>query len=153
MSQAAWSQFLPVIIQLNGYSTNQTQLMTMPVYVAAGVSAIAVGYLSDRFRARGLFLAGGFAVTAAGWLVLLVSKNKDLSYAGTFLIGMGSTPTVILEMAWLNDNIAGYTKKFVGPNQIHLYSPPSLPQTLVALRSDTTVVLTQSAIGLVLWPS
>ena len=113
MSQAAWSQFLPVIISLNGYSNTQVQLMTMPVYVAAGVSAIVIGYLSDRFRVRGPFLGGAFAVTAAGWLILLVSKNKDLSYAATFLIGMGSTPTVILEMAWLNNNIVGYTKKFV----------------------------------------
>ena len=113
MSQAAWSQFLPVIVRLNGYSSTQVQLMTMPVYIAAGVSAIALGYLSDRFRVRGVFLAGAFAVTAAGWLILLISKNKNLSYTSTFLIGMGSTPTVILEMAWLNNNIVGYTKKFV----------------------------------------
>jgi len=115
MSQAAWSQFLPIIIRLNEYSTTQVQLMTMPVYIAAGVSAIAMGYMSDRLRVRGLFLAGAFAVTAAGGLILLVSKNKNLSYAGTFLIGIGVMPTIILEMAWLNDNIVGYTKKLVGP--------------------------------------
>jgi MFS family permease len=113
MSQTAWSQFLPVIIKQNGYSTTQTQIMTIPVYVAAGVAAIAIGYLSDRCRSRGLFVIGSFSVTAAGWLILILSKDKNLSYAGTFLIAMGSTPSVILEMAWLNNNIIGYTKKYV----------------------------------------
>ena len=128
MSQTAWSQFLPVIIKLNGYSTTQTQMMTIPVYAAAGVAAIAVGYLSDRFRSRGLFVVGCFSVTAAGWLILILSHNKNLSYAGTFLIGMGSTPSVILELAWLNNNIIGYTKKCV-------YGPQWRLQSIVVLGS------------------
>ncbi|KAK4234664.1 putative transporter [Achaetomium macrosporum] len=111
MNQAAWSQFLPIIIKTSGYTDTQTQLMTIPVFVAAGVVTIVLGYLSDRFRVRGAFVIGSFTSTAAGWLMLLLSKNKHLSYAGTFLIGMGSTPSVILEMAWLNNNVLGYTKK------------------------------------------
>ena len=141
MSQAAWSQFLPVIVRLNGYSSTQVQLMTMPVYIAAGVSAIALGYLSDRFRVRGVFLAGAFAVTAAGWLILLISKNKNLSYASTFLIGIGSTPTVILEMAWLNNNVVGYTKKsvtfFFFSNLAPIIFVPSHQLTLAATDSGT----------------
>ena len=85
--------------------------MSIPVYAVAGISAIAVGYLSDRYRNRGRFAMGAFALTAAGWLILILSRNKKLSYAATYLIGAGSSPTVILMLAWINNNIIGYTKK------------------------------------------
>ncbi|KAK0701307.1 major facilitator superfamily domain-containing protein [Lasiosphaeris hirsuta] len=111
MSQAAWSQFLPVIIKLNGYTANEAQIMAIPVFAVAGVTAIAIAYLSDRLRRRGMFLTGCALVTAVGWLLLIVNGPRQLSYAGTFLIGMGSTPMVVLELAWLNNNIIGYTKK------------------------------------------
>ncbi|KAK0611670.1 major facilitator superfamily domain-containing protein [Immersiella caudata] len=111
MSQAAWSQFLPVIIKLNGYTANEAQIMAIPVFAVAGVTAIAVAYLSDRFRRRGAFLASCGLVTATGWILLIVNGPRQLSYAGTFLIGMGSTPMTILELAWLNNNIIGFTKK------------------------------------------
>ncbi|KAK4182953.1 putative transporter [Podospora australis] len=111
ISQAAWASFLPVLLKLNGYTASEAQILSIPVYIAAGVSAIAMGYLSDRFRRRGVFVMGAFAVTAAGWLILILSKNKQLSYAGTYFIGIGSSPTVILMLAWMNNNIIGYTKK------------------------------------------
>lgn len=111
MSQAAWSQFLPVIIQQNGYTAAEAQIMAIPVFVAAGGAAILIGYLSDRFRARGAFLTNCALITGAGWLILIISRSRQLSYTGTYLIGMGSTPMVILELAWLNHNVIGYTKK------------------------------------------
>ncbi|KAK5653020.1 hypothetical protein OQA88_9306 [Cercophora sp. LCS_1] len=111
MSQAAWSQFLPFIIKLNGYTANEAQIMAIPVFVVAGVTAILVGYLSDRWRTRGTFLTGCALVTGVGWVLLIIGGPRQLPYAGCLLIGMGSTPMVILELAWLNNNIIGYTKK------------------------------------------
>ncbi|KAK3987285.1 putative transporter [Cladorrhinum sp. PSN332] len=111
ISQGVWSNFLPVLLRQIGYTANETQLMSIPVYAVAGVCAIAVGILSDRRGNRGWFAMGAFALTAAGWLILMFSKNRQLSYAGTYLVGAGSSPTVILVLAWINNNIGGYTKK------------------------------------------
>ncbi|KAK4223101.1 putative transporter [Podospora fimiseda] len=111
ISQGVWSNFLPILLRKIGYSANDTQLMSIPVYAVAGVCAIAVGIMSDRRGNRGYFAMGAFALTAAGWLILLVSKNRQLSYAGTYLVGAGSSPTIILVLAWINNNTGGYTKK------------------------------------------
>ncbi|KAK4168310.1 putative transporter [Cladorrhinum sp. PSN259] len=111
ISQGVWSNFLPVLLRQSGYSPNDTQLLSIPVYAVAGVTAIVVGILSDKRKNRGWFAMGAFALTAAGWLILILSKNRKLSYAGTYLIGAGSSPTVILILAWINNNTSGYTKK------------------------------------------
>lgn len=101
-----------MLLNLNGYTPNEAQIMSIPVYVCAGVSAIACGYLSDRFRMRGIFVIVGLLVAAAGWLVLILSKNQQLSYAGTYFVGIGSSPCVIVMLAWMNNNVLGYTKKY-----------------------------------------
>ena len=85
--------------------------MTIPVYVCVAVSTITIGTLSDRLRMRGFFLMFAFTVAAAGWLILIVSKSHNLSFAGCFLIGMGTFPTVTVLQAWANSNIIGFTKR------------------------------------------
>jgi predicted MFS family arabinose efflux permease len=102
---------MPIILYNADHTPKEAQYLTIPVYGAAGVTTIAVGYLSDRYRKRGIFLVGCYAVATVGWVLLIATRNPNVNYAGTFLVGMGSMPTVILQLAWLNVNIIGYTKK------------------------------------------
>ncbi|KAK0614839.1 putative pantothenate transporter [Bombardia bombarda] len=111
ISSTAWSQFLPVILHNAGYTQTETQVLTIPVYVVSGVVTIAIGYLSDRFHMRGSPLIASYLIAVAGWIMLLATRDMRTAYAGTFLIGMGSQTTVILQLAWLNSNVIGYTKK------------------------------------------
>ncbi len=111
VSLATFGSFLPVIIRSFGYSKLDAQLMTIPVYACAGVAVIALGWSSDRFKTRGVFLIGVFTTAGVGWLLLLVSRSQRLSFAATFLVGIGTYPSVIITQAWMNSTIIGYTKR------------------------------------------
>ncbi|KAK4501512.1 hypothetical protein PRZ48_007321 [Zasmidium cellare] len=111
ISLASFSTFLPVILRTLGYSKLDSQLLTIPVYVVAAVSTLAMAYFSDRLRRRGYFMIGAFAWLIAGWLILRVSKNHRLSFAGTFLIGAGTYPSVVLTFSWVLNNYAGFTRR------------------------------------------
>ena len=54
-----------------------------------------------------------YAITAVGWIILLVAgiERKKLAFGGTFVIAIGTYPTVILSLGWLNSNIIGFTKR------------------------------------------
>jgi predicted MFS family arabinose efflux permease len=111
ISLACFSSFLPVMLNLLGFSTLRTQLMTIPVYVVTGVFTIALCALSDRLRKRGVFLIIAFLLAAVGWLLLIVSNSRNLSFAATFLVGMGTYPSVVLIQSWMNSNVIGFTKR------------------------------------------
>lgn len=113
ISLTSFSGFLPVILRGLHYSSVRTQLLTIPVYVCIAITLILTGIASDKTKRRGVYLAGSFALAAAGWLMLLISKNRRLSYAGCFLVGMGTFPQVILIQSWMNVNVIGYTKRYV----------------------------------------
>ena len=112
-SLAAFGSYLPVILEAQGRTPLHTQLLTIPVYVCTAAAILLLGYASDRTKQRGIMLMGSFAVAAAGWLMLILSSSKNLSFGATFLIGIGTYPTVMLTQAWMNSNIIGFTKRYV----------------------------------------
>ena len=114
-SLASFGTFLPIILKTLHFSTLNTQLMTIPIYTCAAISTITLGIISDRLKTRGIFLAIAFSIAGVGWLILLVSKSHNLSFAGTFLIGIGTYPCVILIQSWMNSNFVGFTKRFEFP--------------------------------------
>lgn len=111
VSLAASSSFLPLIIRSFGYSSSKTQLLTIPVYTCSAISTLFFGCLSDRLKRRGILLVLCFTIAAVGWIVLVASELTALSYAGTFLVGIGTYPTVVLIQSWQNSNVIGYTKR------------------------------------------
>ncbi|KAH8705429.1 putative pantothenate transporter [Talaromyces proteolyticus] len=111
ISLTAFSSFLPLIIKSFGYDSLKTQLFTVPVFICAGVSTLFIGFTSDRMKRRGILVILCFATAAVGWIILILSKSTELSYAGTFLVGAGTYPTVVLIQSWQNSNVIGYTKR------------------------------------------
>lgn len=110
---ASFGAFLPVLLRSFGYSALKTQLYTIPIYVVVGASILAVGFLSDRFKKRGIFLILGYSIAGLGWLLLILSKSQHLSLAACFLIGLGTYPQVTLIQTWMNSNVLGFTKRCV----------------------------------------
>lgn len=113
ISLASFSTFLPVILRELGYSKLDAQLLTLPVYAVAAVSVLTMAFFSDRFKRRGYFMIGVFALLFTGWLLLLVSKSRRLSFAATFLIGAGAYPSIVLTFSWTLNNYAGFTRRSV----------------------------------------
>ena len=113
VSLSGVSSFLPLIVKSFGYSNVTTQLLTVPVYVAAGIATIAFACVSDKLRKRGVLLAVSFSIASLGWLLLLVSKSQALSLAACFLTSIGTYPAVVLIQSWQASNMIGYTKRYV----------------------------------------
>lgn len=110
-SLAAFAGFLPVILQSFGYDSLHTQLLVVPIYVCAATAILIFAFISDRFRMRGILLIVSFCMAATGWIMIIVSQSRELSFAATFLVGMGSYPLVIISVAWVNNNVIGFTKR------------------------------------------
>ncbi|PYI11228.1 putative pantothenate transporter [Aspergillus sclerotiicarbonarius CBS 121057] len=108
---AALAGFLPIFISTLGYSDVRAQVLTIPIYACAVVSLLLVGFSSDYFRKRGVFLAISYGVIAAGWIMMLVSEDRHVCMAALYLVAVGTYPAVILTLGWMNSNFIGFTKR------------------------------------------
>jgi MFS family permease len=120
ISLAAFGGFLAVIVKSFGYSALETQLLTVPVFVFAGISTLVVGNLSDKTRKRGIYLIACYTTAAVGWLMLIAGSSRGVLYTGAFLAGGGTYPTVILIQSWQNSTVIGYTKRSVNACVLNL---------------------------------
>jgi len=83
------SLFLPTIINELGYTANESQLMTVPVYALACFCTICGSLASDKVGQRGPFIMGFALIAIAGFVMLISSAAPRIQYAGTFLAASG----------------------------------------------------------------
>lgn len=109
----AFGTFLPVIIKGFGYSSIETQLLTVPVYIWASFMYITTSYLSDRKARRAVFMIPMALITATGYALLLgVSMDSaGALYFATFVTATGIYSIVGLNEAWVSNSNAGYHKR------------------------------------------
>ncbi|RJE24210.1 transporter [Aspergillus sclerotialis] len=112
----ALSLFLPTIIKGLGYSSAIAQLLTIPVYAAASISCIAVGYFSDRLAQRCIFTLGCYLTVFIGFLIAVAPSSfiPGLTYAGCFIAACGIYPGIPGILALASNNFAPATKRAVG---------------------------------------
>ncbi|KAH7921228.1 MFS general substrate transporter [Leucogyrophana mollusca] len=107
----AFSLFLPSIIKEASYSATPANLLTVPVYALACIFTCLVGYLADRHGNRGLFNFGLLCTSAAGYIILISSRNATLSYIAVYLAACGIYPCI--RDAWVSNNVEGSYKRSV----------------------------------------
>lgn len=109
----AFSLFLPSIIRQMGYTSTRAQLLSVPPYVLAAAGTIAVGFIADRTRQRGLcnIITSLFGI--AGFAMLLGSRNPHVEYAGVFIAALGIYPCISNTISWVSNNIEGTYKRGV----------------------------------------
>ncbi|KAI1774976.1 major facilitator superfamily transporter [Hypoxylon cercidicola] len=109
----AFGTFLPVIIKGFGYSSVETQLLTVPVYIWASILYITTSYLSDRKARRAVFMIPMALITATGYALLLdISMDSPGAlYFATFVTATGIYSIVGLNEAWVSNSNAGYHKR------------------------------------------
>jgi len=109
------SLFLPTIIRDMGYTSAQSQLLTIPPYAVATLFTIFWAILSERYANRALFIITTSAVAIVGYIILLANTDPrarpGLSYAGTFFAAIGIYPSVALVLCWPAINVSGQTKR------------------------------------------
>ncbi|KAK3897639.1 hypothetical protein C8A05DRAFT_47821 [Staphylotrichum tortipilum] len=111
----AFSLFLPTIIVNLGWNTSivRSQLMSVPPYVAAALLTVAIGFLADRTRARGLCNICVSVFAIIGFAVLIGTDNPGAQYAGTFLAALGIYPCISNTISWMANNVEGVYKRGV----------------------------------------
>ncbi|KAK4044349.1 major facilitator superfamily domain-containing protein [Parachaetomium inaequale] len=111
----AFSLFLPTIIQNLGWNTSvvRSQLMSVPPYVVAALLTVAIGFVADRTRARGLCNIFVSLLGVAGFAMLLGTDNPAVQYAGTFLAALGIYPCISNTISWVANNVEGVYKRGV----------------------------------------
>ncbi|KAK0719046.1 major facilitator superfamily domain-containing protein [Apiosordaria backusii] len=110
----SFSLFLPSIVSGMGYTSTTAQLFTVPPNMAGFVVVILTAHFSDKVRNRGGFIAAGTVVGIAGYVMLLVSDQNAVKYAGTFLIAMGVFQASPMLMGWVANNLASHYVRAVG---------------------------------------
>nr|AAX07640.1 transporter-like protein [Pyricularia grisea] len=110
-----YAYFAPSIIASYGYSPIQTQLHSVPPWVAAFGMSMLFAVASDRMRHRWGFAVFAILVAIAGFSILLgVHNNTDVQYAGLFLIAMGAYTAMPIIVCWFNMNLGGHHRRAVG---------------------------------------
>lgn len=103
----AFSLFVPTIIAQMGYSSIKAQLMSVPPYAAAAVVTVAIGFVADKTRQRGLCNIFISLLAIVGFALLLGAESAGARYAGTFLGAMGIYPCVSNTISWAGNNTEG----------------------------------------------
>ncbi|KAL3448371.1 major facilitator superfamily domain-containing protein [Aspergillus insuetus] len=116
---AAFKFTMPQIIKQLGFSTAQSQLLTIPPYVCGGISAWLSGRFSDRFSWRMPFIVGPLSVLVVGMAVLFslssnVADNVPGMYVGVILSQIGIYPLLPGISAWTGNNLALSWKRSIG---------------------------------------
>ncbi|KKY16812.1 putative high-affinity nicotinic acid transporter [Phaeomoniella chlamydospora] len=108
------SLFLPTIIKELGYKTTTAQLLTVPIYVTAGIITIVIAYIADRKRIRSPFILGGLITQLIGFIMCISTSSPGVTYAGIFIAACGIYECQPSNITWLSNNLAGSYKRAVG---------------------------------------
>ncbi|KAF8825596.1 hypothetical protein HHX47_DHR6000312, partial [Lentinula edodes] len=90
----AFSLFLPSIINQVCFKATPANLLTVPVYAFACLITCVVGFLADKWGRRGYFNLVFLCLGAAGYIILIASRNAALSYFAVYLATCGIYPVI-----------------------------------------------------------
>jgi MFS family permease len=118
-----------------GYKSTRANLLSVPPYAAAAILTVAIGYIADRTRQRGLCNILVAILGIIGFSMLLGSNKAGKSYssmsisqesghcsdyplsgvqyAGTFLGALGIYPCIANTISWASNNVEGVYKRGV----------------------------------------
>ncbi|KAF5379314.1 hypothetical protein D9757_007661 [Collybiopsis confluens] len=105
----AFSLFLPSIIN----QATPANLLTVPVYAFACIITCCVGFFADRWGRRGYFNLVFLSLGAAGYIILIASRNAALSYFAVYLATCGIYPVIPNSIVWVSNNVEGSYKRSV----------------------------------------
>ncbi|KAF4967994.1 hypothetical protein FSARC_4555 [Fusarium sarcochroum] len=112
----ALSLFLPQIINGLGYTAQIAQLLTIPVYAAATITTVVMGYFADKTGGRSIYILVCYVVVFIGFLMAVAPSAfiPGLTYAGCFIAACGIYPSLPGLLALASNNYAPNTKRAVG---------------------------------------
>ncbi|KAI7336595.1 MFS general substrate transporter [Hortaea werneckii] len=116
---AAFKFTMPQIISQLGFSTTQSQLLTIPPYVCGGVSAWLVGRFADKFKWRMPFIVAPLIVVAVALGILLGLSSNIAGSVGPIYFAIVLAQIGIYSLlpgitAWTGNNLGTSWKRSLG---------------------------------------
>ncbi|KAL2410902.1 putative transporter [Exophiala dermatitidis] len=112
----AFAFFTPTILKQLGWTSVRSQVMSIPIWVAAALAALGAAWFSDRMKHRYGFIVLGAAITTIGYAILLAMHSVPVGarYFALYTIVMGGYITQPITIGWLNNNLSGHYKRAAG---------------------------------------
>lgn len=116
----ATTLFIPTIVTSFGYSGVDSQVQSIPIWIAAIVVALITAYLTDRLKHRYGFIMFGVLVASIGYIILLcqgppnAGLSRSVKYMAVFFVTMGTYIVQPVTIVWLANNLGGHYKKAIG---------------------------------------
>ncbi|KAL1962098.1 hypothetical protein VTN77DRAFT_565 [Rasamsonia byssochlamydoides] len=107
---AAGSSFSALIIQSFGFTTEQTELLSIPGGVISVVSILVGNYIAGRTNQRCLVATASLTAGLLGGCLMAFGQGQAVRLAGNYLMSC-SGPALPLMYALAGANVAGHTKK------------------------------------------
>lgn len=101
------SVFMPTVLRDLGWTATRAQLYSVPVYVSASAVAIAIAFVSDKTRQRGLYLAAFTLLGITGFALLRWQTDPNVRYGAVYLCAIGAFPGGPGFLSWGLNNAAG----------------------------------------------
>lgn len=90
-----------------GYTSIKAQLLSVPPYAAAALLTVAIGFIADHTRQRGITNMLISVIAMVGFALMMGAKSPGARYAGTYLGAMGIYPTISNTISWCSNNTEG----------------------------------------------
>ena len=103
--------YVPAILTGMGFTSIRAQGLSAPPYLFAALVVLFVGYMSDRYQLRGIFLAMCSGTGAVGYLLLILVKKVAVKYFALFLVTGGLYPCIGLVLSWVSNNNGSDSKR------------------------------------------
>jgi len=107
----AFALFSPTIVNQLGFTANRANLLTVPVFVWAGVATVASGFWADRYGRRSIVNMTCFALGVTSGAILIASRNAALSYVALYMMAAAIYPMVANTAVWIANNVEGSYKR------------------------------------------
>lgn len=100
------SVFMPAILFDLGWANTKAQLLTVPPYVAACLIAIAIAYISDKTKQRGIYLAIFSLAAITGFALLRWHTGANIRYMAIFFVTTGAFPGGPAFLSWAMNSMS-----------------------------------------------
>ncbi|GAA6017703.1 hypothetical protein JCM11491_001175 [Sporobolomyces phaffii] len=111
MTLYALAYFIPTIVATFGYSTVQTQLLTVPPFVSAFLFTLVTAWFSDKYGARGYCTMLCSTIGAIGYIMFYKSLLTSVRYVALFLAVTGIYSTAPALITWMPNNSSRHYRK------------------------------------------
>ncbi|GAA6059485.1 hypothetical protein JCM10212_002228 [Sporobolomyces blumeae] len=109
----ALAYWIPTIVKTFGYSTVQTQLLTVPPFVSAFLVTMLTAWFSDRYGQRGLCAIAMSAIALVGYVMFYKSLLTSVRYTALFLAVTGVYSAAPALITWMPNNSSRHCRKAV----------------------------------------